>query len=97
MGIYKVVLFARSAFYHAFVYVVRRHAAQFIIRADFFDLDISPSRGWAYQRKKSKLAGSNDGDRQMVKILAAVLSEGLPGVEAACLEAPSEGVIRPTS
>ena len=34
-----------------------------------------------------KLAGSNDGDRQMVKILAAVFSDGLPAVEAACHQA----------
>ena len=33
-----------------------------------------------------------DGDRQMVEILAAVLSDGLPAVEAACAEALREGV-----
>lgn len=33
-----------------------------------------------------------DGDRQMVKILAAVLTDGLPAVEAACVQALSEGV-----
>jgi hypothetical protein len=43
-------------------------------------------------RVRRKLAGSNDGDRQMVKILAAVLSDGLPAVEAACHQALSEGV-----
>src|SRR6478672_1340767 len=32
------------------------------------------------------------GNRQMVKILAAVLTDGLPAVEAACLQALSEGV-----
>jgi hypothetical protein len=31
-----------------------------------------------------KLAGSNDGDRQMVKILAPVLADGLPAVRSAC-------------
>ena len=36
--------------------------------------------------------GSDDGDRQMVKILAAVLTDGLLAVEAACLQALSEGV-----
>ena len=41
---------------------------------------------------RHKLAGSDDGDRQMVKILAAVLTDGLPAVEAACLQALSEGV-----
>ena len=35
---------------------------------------------------------SDDGDRQMVAILAAVLEDGLPAVEAACAEALSQGV-----
>jgi hypothetical protein len=56
----------------------------------------APFKDWvlptALERVGRKLAGSNDGDRQMVKILAAVLSDGLPAVEAACLEALSEGV-----
>jgi len=38
------------------------------------------------------LRGSNDGDRQMVAILAAVLTDGLPTVETACAEALSQGV-----
>jgi hypothetical protein len=46
----------------------------------------------ALDRIRRKLAGSSDGDRQMVKILAAVLTDGLPAVEAACLQALSEGV-----
>jgi hypothetical protein len=46
----------------------------------------------ALDRVRRKLAGSDDGDRQMVKILAAVLTDGLPAVEAACLQALSEGV-----
>ena len=46
----------------------------------------------ALDRIRRKLAGSNDGDRQMVKILAAVLTDGLLAVEAACLQALSEGV-----
>jgi hypothetical protein len=37
----------------------------------------------ALERVRRKLAGSDDGDRQMVKILAAVLSDGLPEVEGA--------------
>jgi hypothetical protein len=49
----------------------------------------APFKDWvlptALERVKRKLAGSNDGDRQMVKILAAVLTDGLPAVEAACL------------
>jgi hypothetical protein len=44
------------------------------------------------EQVRRKLAGSDDGDRQMVKILAAVLSDGLPAVEAACAEALAEGV-----
>jgi hypothetical protein len=41
---------------------------------------------------RGKLKGSDDGDRQMVKILAAVLSDGLAAVEAACAEALADGV-----
>ena len=33
-----------------------------------------------------------DGDRQMVAILTAVLSDGLPAVEAACLKALRDNV-----
>ena len=46
----------------------------------------------ALDRVRRKLAGSDDGDRQMVKILAAVLTDGLLAVEAACLQALSGGV-----
>jgi hypothetical protein len=46
----------------------------------------------AMERIRRKLSGSNDGDRQMVKILAAVLMDGLPAVEAASAQALSEGV-----
>jgi transposase len=56
----------------------------------------APFKDWvlptALDRIRRKLAGSSDGDRQMVKILAAVLADGLPAVEAACLQALSEGV-----
>jgi hypothetical protein len=45
------------------------------------------------ERIRRKLAGSADGDRQMVSILTAVLSDGLPAVEAACQEALREGVL----
>ena len=38
------------------------------------------------------LKGSNDGDRQMVAILSAVLTDGLTCVEAACAEALADGV-----
>ena len=56
----------------------------------------APFKDWvlpgALERVRRKLAGSDDGDRQMVKILAAVLTDGLPVVEAACAQALSEGV-----
>jgi hypothetical protein len=41
---------------------------------------------------RRKLKGSDDGDRQMVKILSAVLSDALAAVEAACAEALADGV-----
>lgn len=43
-------------------------------------------------RIRAKLATAPDGDRQMVDILTAALSDGLPAVEGACLEALSQGV-----
>jgi transposase len=43
-------------------------------------------------RIRRKLTGSNDGDRQMMEILAAVLSDGLAAVETACAQALAEGV-----
>jgi hypothetical protein len=46
----------------------------------------------ALGRVRRKLTGSDDGDRQMVAILAAVLTDGLPAVETACARAMSEGV-----
>jgi transposase len=56
----------------------------------------APFKDWvlpaSLERIRRKLAGVCDGDRQMVVILTAVLSDGLPAVEAACAEALSEGV-----
>ncbi|MEN3350510.1 MAG: hypothetical protein V7632_4145 [Bradyrhizobium sp.] len=56
----------------------------------------APFKDWvlptALGRVRRKLAGSNDGDRQMVAILATVLTDGLPAVEAACAQAIAEGV-----
>jgi len=56
----------------------------------------APFKDWvlpaALERVRRKLAGCDDGDRQMVKILAAVLTDGLPAVEAACAQALAEGV-----
>src|ERR1700753_1538776 len=56
----------------------------------------APFKDWvlaaAIARIRRKLTGAADGDRQMVNILATVLSDGLPAVEAACLEALRDGV-----
>ena len=56
----------------------------------------APFKDWVLPanlgRVRRKLAGSHDGDRQMVDILTTVLSDGLPAVEAACGEALREGV-----
>ena len=56
----------------------------------------APFKDWvlpaALERVRRKLAGSHDGDRQMAAILATVLTDGLPAVEAACAQAMSEGV-----
>lgn len=56
----------------------------------------APFRDWtlppAIERVRRKLSGSAAGDRQMVAVLAAVLSDGLEPVEAACAEALREGV-----
>ena len=41
----------------------------------------------ALGRIRARLTGCNDGDRQFVRILAAVLEDGLEAVEAACAEA----------
>ena len=43
-------------------------------------------------RIRRKLTSADDGDRQMVEILTAVLSDGLAAVESACAEALREGV-----
>src|SRR5512139_1698179 len=56
----------------------------------------APFKDWvlpaALERVRRKLAGADDGDRQMVDILAAVLTDGLAAVEAACIEALTHGV-----
>jgi len=56
----------------------------------------APFKAWvlpsAMERVRRKLAGSDDGDRQMVDILVAVLADGLSAVEAACAEALAHGV-----
>jgi transposase len=56
----------------------------------------APFKDWvlpaAIERVRRKLRAARDGDRRMVEILGAVLSDGLPAVEAACAEALSDGV-----
>ena len=56
----------------------------------------APFKDWplpaSLERVRRRLRGSDDGDRQMVAILAAVLSDGLGAVEAACREALGQGV-----
>ena len=46
----------------------------------------------AIERIRLRLASTDDGNRQMVDILNAVLTDGLPAVEAACAEALGHGV-----
>jgi len=56
----------------------------------------APFKDWvlpaAMERIRRKLAGADDGNRQMVDILTAVITDGLPAVEAACIEATAQGV-----
>ena len=56
----------------------------------------APFKDWvlpaAMERVRRKLAGADDGNRQMVDILTAVLTDGLPAVEVACAEAIAHGV-----
>ena len=56
----------------------------------------APFKDWPLparlERVRRKLRGTDDGDRQMVKVLSAVLTDGLATVEAACAEALAGGV-----
>ena len=56
----------------------------------------APFKDWvlpaAIERVRRKLATADDGNRQMVDSLTAVLTDGLPAVEAACSEAIAHGV-----
>jgi hypothetical protein len=56
--------------------------------APFKNLALPP----ALERLRGRLKGSDDGDRQMVKILTAVMVDGLDAVEAAAAEALDQGV-----
>ena len=56
----------------------------------------APFKDWvlptALEKVRRKLSEADDGDRQMVAILAAALTDGLPAVEAACAQGLAEGV-----
>jgi hypothetical protein len=56
----------------------------------------APFKDWvlpaSMERVRRKLASVEDGNRQMVDILTAVLADGLPAIEAACAEAIAQGV-----
>ncbi len=56
----------------------------------------APFRDWvlpaAMEKIRRRLQGSDDGDRQMVQILAAVPGDGLAAVDTACAEALAHGV-----
>jgi hypothetical protein len=56
----------------------------------------APFKDWvlptAIEKVRRKLADADDGGRQMVAILAAALTDGLPAVEAACAQGLAEGV-----
>jgi transposase len=56
----------------------------------------APFKDWvlpgAMERVRRKLTDADDGNRQMVDILTAVLADGLLAVEAACAEAIAHGV-----
>ena len=55
----------------------------------------APFKDWqlpgALRRLRSRLGRHDDGDRQMVKVLGAVLEDGLEAVESACAEALAGG------
>jgi len=57
----------------------------------------APFKDWtlppALERVRRRLGGHADGDRQMVGILAAVTSDGIEAVEAACAEALAGGPV----
>jgi transposase len=56
----------------------------------------APFKDWvlpgALERVRKRLTQADDGGRQMVEILSAVVTDGIGAVEAACAEALGEGV-----
>jgi hypothetical protein len=65
-----------------------------IVRCDRDDLGGRGAKALpaSLERMRRKLQGSDDGDRQIVKVLSAVLTDGLAAVEAARAEAFADGV-----
>ena len=61
----------------------------------------APFKDWLLparlERLRRKLQGSDDGDRQMVKVLSAVLTDGLAAVEAAAPKPSPTASTSPTS
>jgi len=57
----------------------------------------APFKDWAlppaFERVSRRLGGHIDGDRQMVDILTAVMTDGIEAVEAACVEALGSGPV----
>jgi len=56
----------------------------------------APFKDWplpgSIEAVRRKLTGTDAGDRQMVKVLTAVLTDGLAAVEAACAESIAAGI-----
>jgi len=56
----------------------------------------APFKDWplpgSIERVRRMLTGTDEGDRQMVKVLTAVLTDGLQAVEAACAESLEAGI-----
>jgi hypothetical protein len=56
----------------------------------------APFKDWtlpaSLEKVRRKLAGTPDGERQMVSILTGILTDGLPAVEAAYREALASGI-----
>ena len=61
----------------------------------------APFKDWllpaGLERLRRKLQGSDDGDRQMIKVLSAVLTDGLVAVRRPAPKSPATASIPPTS
>ena len=65
----------------------RSFARGMIVYGPWHYVPILTRKPGALGRMRARLAGRNDGDRQFVKVLVAVLEDGLEAVETACAEA----------